>query len=155
MQNQELKIIAKGERNANGIPVVKTPQFPGVKPGMTIEQVRAVIRRQKRARGFRFGVVAGGGAANVFDIPLSGTARVFLGFSLLFDETVPASVPLDITITINNEIVIDQVPPGFFNPAFMDDEYYFFPRPLSGQDTITLTVNGTAIIDLLLIAYYI
>jgi len=150
IQDQELKILSGAKRDKNG--VVKTPQFMGVRPGMTIEQVRSVIRRQKRAKGFRFGIAAG---SNEFDIQLSGTARVFLGFSLLFDEADPLIVPDDINITINNEIVIDQVPPGFFNPAFMDDEYYFFPRPLSGQDTITLNVNGTGDIDLLVIVYYI
>lgn len=155
MTEEELKILSRSKRGANGEVIVRTPQFPGVKPNMTIEQVRAIIRRQKRSRGFRFGVVAGGNAANVFNIPLSGTARVFLGFAVLFDEEVAASVPLDMTITINNEIVIDAVPPGFFNPAFMDDEYYFFPRPLSGQDTIVLQVNGTAALDFLVIVYYI
>lgn len=154
-QEHEMKIITRAKANKDGIPMVRTPQFPGVQGAkLSIEQVRSVIRRQKRARGFRFGLVAG--TNDGLQIPLSGTARTFLGFAVLEENQVAGAVATSMTITINNEIVINQVPPPFFSPDFMDDEYYFFLRPLSGQDDILLDVtlsNDTE--DFLLIAYYI
>ncbi len=135
-------------------PIVRTPQFPGVAPGMDIEQVRQIIRNQKRSRGFAFALSIG--ANNSFDIQLSGTARVFLGFALSSLATEdPNLAPDQITITINNEIVIQEVLPRFFTDEFMDDEYYFFPRPLSGQDTITVQFNAIGGFTVQMIVYYI
>ena len=135
--------------------MVRTPQFPGLAgEELSIEQVRSIIRRQKRAKGFRFGLTAGTNDGP--KIALSGTARTFLGFSILEANQVGGAAASQMTITINNEIVIAQVPPTFFSPDFMDDEYYFFLRPLSGQDEILLDVtlpSGTE--DFLVIAYYI
>jgi len=135
-------------------PGVRTPQFPGVEPGMSIDQVRQVIRNQKRARGFRQALSAG--ASNSFSIELTGTARVFLGFSITFEDGLaPASLPDSFSITINNEIVILNVFPQFFTQKFMDDEYYFIPRPLSGQDTIVVDWNAPDTSIAHLIVYYI
>jgi len=135
-------------------PVVKTPQFPGVNPGMSIEDVRKVIRNQKRTKGFQFDLSVG--ADNSFPIKLSGTARLFLGFALdSRPDFVPADIPLSVTITINNEIVIEKVFPAFFSSSFMDDEYYFIPRPLSGQDTITIQFNAPSDFTVFMIVYYI
>ena len=154
-RNQELKILGRGKTSANGVPVVRTPQFPGVAgENLSIEQVRAIIRRQKKARGFRFGLVAGTNADN--DIQISGDARTFLGFAVLFENEAGGAVAESMTLTVNDEIVINQVPPPFFTPDFMDDEYYFFPRPLSGQDDINLSIDVSAgTMDFLLIVYYI
>jgi len=140
--------------------VVRTPQFPGVlksfpgnETGKMIEAVRSFIKKQKRARGFQFGISTG---VNKNTIELSGTARIFLGFSIFFspDEDF-GTLPDKVTFTINNEIVIQDVNPNFFTPDFMDDEYYSFPRPLSGTDTIELETEGNADVDLFLIVYYI
>jgi len=152
MKQDVLEMITGARRNKAGVPMVRTPQFPGVNPNMSIEQVRAVIRKQVRSKGFVFGISNG---SNSFDIDLSGTARVFLGFALTAVDPVLADTPRDVTITINNEIVIDRVPPNFFSEAFMDDEYFYFPRPLSGQDTIVFDVTGVADFELLAIVYYI
>jgi hypothetical protein len=139
--------------------VVRTPQFPGVltdtqDTGKLIEQVRALIKKQKRARGFLFGIQSGSG--NLLNLELSGTARTFLGFSILFspDEDFSAQ-PNSITLTINNEIIIQDVQPSFFSPDFMDDEYYYFPRPLSGSDVIQMTAEGNDDINMKIIVYYI
>jgi len=135
-------------------PIVKTPQFPGVSPGMSIEQVQKVIRNQKRLKGFQFDLSAG--ADNTFDIALSGTARLFLGYALdTRPDFTPADIPLSHTITVNNEIVIEKVQPSFLSSSFMDDEYYFIPRPLSGQDTITIQFNAPADFTVFLVVYYI
>jgi len=152
---QELKMITRGRDNKEGIAQIRTPQFPGVLgENLSIAQVRAIIRRQKRAKGFRFGLTAGSNPG--LQLKLSGTARTFLGFAVLEENQVNNAVASEMTLTINNEIVIAPVSPRFFQPDFMDDEYYFFPRPLSGQDDILLDVdltNDTE--DFLMIAYYI
>jgi len=152
MKPEVWKMITGAQDNQHGVPVVKTPQFPGVNPGMSIEQVRSVIRKQVRAKGFLFGLSNG---SNNEDIQLSGTARVFLGFSLDQVDVAAANAATQFTITINNEIVIDSVHPVFFSSAFMDDEYYFFPRPLSGQDTITIDIESPADENMQMIVYYI
>ena len=154
--NDEFQYIqAKRDPNCNLIvPVVKTPQFPGVNPGMSIEAVRKVIRNQKRVKGFQFDLSAG--ADNSFPVNLSGTARLFLGYALEpLPDFVPGDVPLSITITINNEIVVEKVFPSFFGSTFMDDEYYFIPRPLSGQDVITIQFNAPSDFTLFMAVYYI
>jgi len=152
---QELQVITRARKMKNGQLGVRTPQFPGVEGrDLSIAQVRSIIRRQKRAKGFRFGLVTG--VNKSLQIKLSGTARTFLGFAVLEANQVNNAEATQMTVTINNEIVIAEVPPAFFSPDFMDDEYYFFLRPLSGQDEILLDVtlsNDTE--DFLLIAYYI
>jgi len=152
-----MKILTRAKNNKQGIPVVRTPQFPGLAgQDLSIEQVRAIIRRQKKARGFRFALVTGVNAP--LQIPISGDARTFLGFAVLFENVVaPATIPSQMTLTLNDEILINQVPPAFFLPDFMDDEYYFFPRPLSGQDDITISITqpGGGTQDFILIVYYI
>jgi len=154
-QEHELKVITRAKTDKNGNIGVRTPQFPGLQGGkLSIEQVRAIIRRQKLAKGFRFGLTAGTNES--LQLKISGTARTFLGFAILERQQVNNAVGTQMTITINNEIVINQVPPEFFSPDFMDDEYYFFLRPLSGQDEILLDVtlsNDTE--DFLIIVYYI
>jgi len=154
MRTHEMKILSRA-KNRKGTPVVRTPQFPGLAgEELSIEQVRAIIRRQKKARGFRLGLVAGANAD--LDIQISGDARTFLGFAVLFANVAPGAVATQMTMTVNDEIVINQVPPLFFTPDFMDDEYYFFPRPLSGQDDIELNITVTGgTLDFLFVVYYI
>jgi len=154
-QEHEMKVITRARDNKNGIPMIRTPQFPGVTgKDLSIAQVRSIIRRQKRAKGFTFNLVTGDNKA--LKITLSGTARTFLGFSILLSNDTGGAQATEMTITVNNEIVIQKVRPAFFSPDFMDDEYYFFLRPLSGQDDILLDVTvDTGTIDFSLIAYYI
>lgn len=116
-------------------------QYPGQKLGMSLEQVRQFIAISKKCKGETFDIAAG---ANDFTIELSGTAKMLLGFSLLIDDTADANKPLDMQFIINEEIMIDQVNPEFFSPDFMDEEFYVFPRPLSGTDILKILVTGQA-----------
>lgn len=137
-----------------GIPFVNTPQFPGQQKGFSIQAIRTLIKKQKRTRGFRFLLTTSNRTLNLSNI--SGTARIFLGFVVNFLPDTPANFPPFINLTINNEVIIQDVNPDFFTQRFMDDEYYFFPRPLSGQDNITLQVQGSvAPITMDLAVYYI
>lgn len=139
---------------------VNTPQFPGMQKGASINQVRSFIKKQKRIKGFAFDLATG---SNEFDIKLSGTARIFLGFALFpvdapnppNNPSLPDEYPEQHSLTLNNEVIIDQTHSFFFSPSWMDDEYYFVPRPLSGQDDFTLTFFTDIALTLYYAAYYI
>lgn len=145
----ELNAISGGKTN------VQTPQFMGMQKGnLSIDQVRAMIKKQKRCKGFQFSIATG---SNTSDIQLSGTARLLLGFLLLPpDFSDPSGTPDSMTLTVNNEIVIDQVKPFLFSNYSMDDEYYFIPRPLSGTDEIKINFqNSAAAQTWWMVVYYI
>jgi len=117
-------------------------------------KIQAFVGKQKRVKGYPLGVQVG---SNSFRIELSGDAKLFLGFSLRWDEetiSVP-DLPPSISLTINNDIVIDRIHPKFFNGAYISNEFYEFPRPLSGRDNIVLTMDGIANINIYSAFYYI
>jgi len=144
---QELNNITGGRST------VRTPQFPGQQKGYSIEQVRSLIKKQKRAKGYTQAVGTG---SSEFQLDLSGTARIFLGFAILLDEAALVDQPEQFALIINNEIIIEQTQPSFFSPDFMDDEYYFFPRPLSGTDDIVVKYTNSAQAQTVrLLVYYI
>jgi hypothetical protein len=128
-------------------------QFPGMQGGANIEQVRSLIKRQKRLKGYSFNVPQG---TSSFNLDLSGTARILLGIAIFgkvkpetLDRPKEASCCIPFTqieslqFKINNEIVIDQLDPNFLSFGFNNNEYYYIPRPLSGTDEITLTFTNT------------
>lgn len=121
--------------------IVRTPQFPGQQKGLSIDAVRTFIKKQKRCKGFRFALTT---SEQSFDISVSGSARLFLGFVFSFSPDTLADFPPFVNMTINNEVIIQDVNPNFFTARYMDDEYYFFPRPLSGSDDMKLTVQPSA-----------
>ena len=120
---------------------INTPQFPGQQKGFSIDAIRTLIKKQKRVRGFRFALIA---AVGEFNINISGSARLFLGFAFSFTPDTLADFPPSVSLTINNEVVLQQVNPNFFTARYMDDEYYFLPRPLSGQDVVILNTEAAA-----------
>lgn len=132
--------------NNQDIKVLNTPQFMGRK-GMTIEEVRSFIKKQKRIKGFSFAVPTGG---DVFNIQLAGNAKLFLGL-VLFGNPVLATYPNwnnffdvnSVQLTINNDIMIEQLDPNFLTQQFTNEEYYYLPRPLNGQDVITMNLSNT------------
>ena len=122
--------------------LVDTPQMPGMDVQERIEKVRQFIINQKRAIGFETQIASGTG--NIQDIKLAGTARMLLGFSFKFFSDLPDEVPTQASLIVNNDNVLTNVYPPSFDPDFMDDEFYWFPRPLSGTDQIKLTLTGQA-----------
>lgn len=157
--NDRQKLEMQGALNDGREPLVRkaawidTPQFPGQQKGFSIEAMRTLIKKQKRVRGFRFQLVT---SVQSFNINISGSARIFLGFAFSFSPDTLANFPPFFNLTINNEVVIQDVNPNFFTSRYMDDEYYFLPRPLSGQDDITLDTQAAgAAITLDVGIYYI
>ena len=134
---------------------INAPQFPGQQLGnKTIEQIRGIIKRQKRIKGYSFTAPVG---ASSFNLDLSGTARILLGIALITRDAQAFSDITSIQFQVNNEIVIDQVHPNFLTLYFNNNEYYYLPRPLSGTDELTLKFqnNGANAEVCDVIIYYI
>jgi len=140
---------------------IGNPGFPGTRmnKNISVEEVRSFIKRQKRLKGFTFTVPTG---SSSFNIDLSGTAKIFLGIAAYSRdrEAVTCCQPFQqietMQLTINNEIVIDQLDPNFVSFALQDNEYYYLPRPLNGTDTITFNfINPGAAENFRLVVYYI
>ncbi len=147
------QVQADNWRKGNPKQWVRTPQFPGQQKGFSIEAIRQLIKKQKRSRGFRFNLINSLATEN---LNISGSARIFLGFAFSFEPDTSANFPPFVNLTINNEVIIQDVNPNFYTARYMDDEYYFYPRPLSGQDTVTLVMQPAAnpiILDVII--YYI
>lgn len=119
-----------------------TPQFPGGDIlGMNIEQIRSLIKVQKRARGYSLPVQVG---ANQFPIEISGTAKIFLGF--MFGTSFGVTpISRTFSLTINNEILIQSGITGQFSVngiQHSSNEFFYFPRPLNGHDQILLQLES-------------
>jgi hypothetical protein len=142
-------------------------QFPGQQMGASIEQVRSLIKRQKRLKGYSFNVPQG---TSSFNLDLSGTARILLGIAIFGKVTaseepfrlmpsccIPFTQIESLQFQVNNEIVIDQLDPNFLSFGFNNNEYYYIPRPLSGTDELTLkfTNTGTEVEICKVVLYYI
>jgi len=76
------------------------------------------------------------------NLPLSGLAGEILGIGIV---NAPATAV--VSLSINNDLILDKVPAQAVeidaasgNPR----AFYEIPRPLNGQDTITLSVVDTA-----------
>ena len=142
---------------------MNTPQFPGQQiSGKSIEEIRSIIKRQKRLRGYQFICPQG---SSEFNLNLSGTARILLGIAFI-------GIPLETgatsafgnfvsvtqcQFTVNNEIVIDQLDPNFLTQYINNNEYYYIPRPLSGTDQLTMKFinTGAAAETVNMVLYYI
>jgi len=144
---------------------INAPNFPGQQlGGASIENVRALIKRQKRLKGFSFTAPVG---SSSFNIDLSGTARILLGMAMygtgVSPEVAQATCCIPFTqittlqFKVNQEIVIDQLDPNFLSFNFNNNEYYYIPRPLSGTDEITLTFTNTGTVaeTCRIVIYYI
>ena len=127
---------------------------------MSIDQIRTLIKKQRRIKGYSFTVPSGQSTQN---IQLSGTARILLGIAMLPNfkaavNTNPYTVGFqnitEVTLKINNEIVIENLHPNFLSNFLNDDEYNYLPRPLSGTDQIILVFNNPNLTENVSIAFY-
>lgn len=123
-------------------------QFPGkgnlFPADTTIEEIRDFIKNQKRLKGFTFDVPTG---TSQFPLQISGEAKLMLGISLVCLDAFgnPGVQPTQFSMLVNEEIIITQAHPVTLSPDFMDEEYYLFLRPLSGQDDVSVVfVNPNA-----------
>lgn len=113
---------------------------PGDRMGLSPQAVKQYIKRQKRCKGEAFTIAAGDNPG--LQVQLPGTARVWLGFVIRVTDLGNADLTGNLSLVINNEVVIDDVFVDFYGSDFTDEEYFFMPRPLSGQDDVEFRVNG-------------
>ena len=143
--------------NLNPDLAINAPQFPGQQvKGLSIDQVRTLIKKQIRMKGFSFNVVTGSSTQN---IQLSGTARILMG--LVFVPREITGVPVtgfsqigSVSFKVNNEIIIENADPNFLTTFLMNDEYYYLPRPLSGTDEITLQFTNPLAAEVCNVLFY-
>lgn len=131
---------------------------PNLAPARAAASDRAMAMRDAysngvRCKGFRVSIVAG---TSSFSVDLSGMAKNFLGFGYFF-KTEPAGEVIT-QLVINNDVVVDSTLIEHFqvDGQTSDRDYFPFPRPLNGQDTIVFNfVNGGAAAVGFLCVYYI
>ena len=133
---------------------ISAPQFPGQQiKNLSIDDVRTLIKKQRRTKGYVFSVPSG---QSTFNLQLSGTARILLGIAFLGTGGANFNNITSCQFKVNNEIIIEQTSPNFFTSLLTTNEYYDLPRPLSGTDEIILSFqNGGAIEVLNCVIYYI
>lgn len=148
---------------------LNAPQFPGQQvKNLSIDQVRELIKKQRRIKGYSFTVPTG---QTEYPIQLSGTARILLGLAMLpvavldpLDPTAANSNPFpyitgfrnitSVSLKVNNEIVVENLHPDFMTNFLNNDEYNYLPRPLSGTDEITLVFNNPGTAEVANCAFY-
>ena len=133
---------------------ITAPQFPGQQiKNLSIEDVRTLIKKQRRTKGYQFSVTTG---ATTFNLQLSGTARILLGIAFLGTGGANFTNIASCQFKVNNEIIVETTNPNFFTSLLTQNEYYDLPRPLSGTDEIILSFqNGGATEVLNCVIYYI
>lgn len=138
---------------------LNAPQFPGLQTGkmQTVEQVRDLIKKQRRVKGYSFSVPTG---TTSYNIQLSGTARILLGIELgAFAAGTDSYVRgfqrvTSVNFKVNNEIIIDQLHPNFVTNYGNDNEFLDIPRPLSGTDEITIEFTNPGAVEVASVAIY-
>jgi hypothetical protein len=105
-----------------------------------VDQMREAYSKGNRCKGFTITITAG---TSSYNVDLSGMAKHFLGIGFFFTTTPGAAVTTQ--LVINNDVVIDSAIINHFrvDGASEPRDYYAFPRPLNGQDTITFNFNNT------------
>jgi hypothetical protein len=131
---------------------------PNLAPARAAASDRAMAMRDAysngvRCKGFTVSIAAG---TSSFSVDLSGMAKNFLGFSFLFLNQPGGAVITQ--LVVNNDVVVDSTLIQHFQVlgTTSDRDYYPFPRPLNGQDTIVFNfTNAGAIATGYLVVYYI
>jgi hypothetical protein len=122
---------------------------------MTREQQAQIMRRGYqqglRSKGFTFGTSAG---SNTQQLNLAGLADRLEGIAILTSAQ-GGFVDTRLSFTVNNDTVIDNADARFIAYAPERDlPFYPYQRPLTGQDSISVTVNNANPQDISVIIYY-
>jgi len=138
---------------------LNAPQFPGMQTGKmkTVDEVRDLIKKQRRVKGFTFSVPNGQSQQN---LQISGTARILLGIQLLpVDPGTDTFIQgfqriTNFSFKVNNEIILESLNPTFATNYANDGEFLAIPRPLSGTDEITISFTNSGVTEVCAIAIY-
>lgn len=142
-------------RNNGGKSPIGEPYAAGTQLGFTIGQLRDFVKLQKRAKGYEIQTVAN--AVKDQQLIISGNAKILLGFNLALERTVINNITdYSATLTVNNETIFEDVNLSFLYPPFnwKEEEYFPFPRPLSGSDDVKISIRAKANADLVLLELY-
>ena len=119
-----------------------------------VDAMREAYSKANRVKGFTIAITAG---TSSYNVDLSGMAKCFLGFGYFFQATPGAAVTTQ--LVINNDVVVDSTVINHFRVDGTNQprDFYAFPRPLNGQDTIVFNFNNTtgATVTGYLAVYYI
>jgi hypothetical protein len=138
--------LMRGQQNATN-PTQAGRQFD------ELAAIQNITNKQKRTRGYIFNCAVG---SNSFDIAISGTARVLLGFNLLNNVNEQANIIGDsFSLFVNNEQIVENVNPNFFSAFLKLEEFSYFPRPLNGSDKVTVRIDTAAVSNISMTIYYI
>jgi hypothetical protein len=138
---------------------LNAPQFPGLQTGkmQTVDQVRDLIKKQRRVKGYSFNVPNGQSQQN---LQISGTARILLGIQLIpvapgTDTYIQGFQRItNISFKVNNEIILESIHPNFVTNYANDEEFMPIPRPLSGSDEVTISFTNSGVTETCAIAIY-
>jgi len=138
---------------------LNAPQFPGMQTGKmkSVDEVRDLIKKQRRVKGFTFSVPNGQSQQN---LQISGTARILLGIQLLpvapgTDTYIQGFQTIsNVSFKVNNEIILESLHPNFVTNYANDEEFMSIPRPLSGTDEITISFTNSGATEVCAIAIY-
>jgi hypothetical protein len=138
---------------------LNAPQFPGLQTGKmkSVDEVRDLIKKQRRVKGFTFSVPNGQTQQN---LQISGTARILLGIQLIpvnpgTDTYIQGFQEIsNISFKVNNEIIIESLHPNFVTNYANDGEFMPIPRPLSGTDEVTISFTNSGVTEVCAIAIY-
>lgn len=136
---------------------LNAPQFPGMQTGKSMDQVRDLIKKQRRLKGYTFNVANG---QSQYNLQLSGTAKILLGIQLIpiapgTDTYIQGFQSISqVSFKVNNEIIIESMHPNFLTNYSNDEEFCPIPRPLSGTDEITISFTNSGATEVCAIAVY-
>ena len=150
MRNANPANRADKGKNGNG-----TVIFPGTQLGYDIGQMRDFVKVQKRSKGFEI-QTSGGGTVDV-PLKISGDGKFFLGLNIA--SAINATMfNHSFKLMFNEEQLFANCNGQYLCPALnpnKDMEFFPYPRPMSGSDTVILSVTSKLAEVIFVNTYYI
>lgn len=120
-------------------------QYPGQFAKLSLDQVQQFNRVDAfKAKGFTIPV--GAGTITTVDLSISGLAWFLKGIQAhaITNFANDALMPTSITLIINEEKVLIDLPWTCVDIKYMTDWFFPYERYLSGNDQVLLEINNTA-----------
>lgn len=115
-------------------------------------EYQAIYNFGIRAKGFSLSTTSDGGS---IQLTLAGWASEFTGIALRTSADDGLFVDTNVSLEINNSLVLDAVDAGFLADNNSNPRSFVpLVRPLTGQDTINFRVSNTTTQTISIIVYY-
>jgi hypothetical protein len=142
------KIMMPGRAASNQQSPGQRPVIKRVHSEENLQNVRDFTREQKKLFGQSITTIAGAVKKTDVKFPIAGGQLLGFGFT--------GSVPNgNVKVTVNNEIIIEDVNGAFLDLTNKQFEYFPFSRPLSATDVIKVEVEDSAVKVVFFGVYYI